>query len=92
MPHKTKEEQTIYHELRLEGLIELLYETIPFPMNVIAMPYNLVQYGSILKNTRNLSELYAWHADRAMKSRAFSLLSPSYYKVSKHLKMKYEIL
>jgi len=92
MTHKIKEESNILKEIRIEGLVELLLDTIPFPMNIIAMPYNLVKYGNLLKNTSNLQELQAWHVDRMMRSRTFSLLSPSYEKVSKHLKIRYEIL
>jgi hypothetical protein len=99
MEHKTKQEPSLYEQIEslnnkggLGGLVDLLMNTQSFPMSILTMPYNLVKYGNLLKETRNLHELYIWHADAAMKSRVFAVLSPSYEKVRRHIQIKYEIL
>jgi hypothetical protein len=92
MPLNSTKKRSIYDQLDLEGIADLLLESSPFPINLLTFPYNLVRYGNILKKSYTLDDVYEKHSREATKSIVFALLSPNYYKVRRSLLQKHEIL
>ena len=89
---KSKGFVSIRSQLRLEDVLELLWETDPFPLNILSMPYNMFAYNRLLKKSRDLTELKEYQQKEQDSSRLSGLFMPRYQKVKEYLNIAHEIL
>jgi hypothetical protein len=83
---KGVERTSIYDVIGWTGLLNVVWSSTPYPMRVIALPYGLRTYGSLLKGSSNLQQLLGVHAREYMSSRLFRLLRPRFHRVKSVLR------
>ena len=82
--------KSIYDKIGWTGLFNVVWNSMPYPLRFIALPYGLRIYGDFLKGSANLHQLLSVHSREYMSSKLFRLLRPRYHKV-KHLLKGYGI-
>ena len=77
---------SIYDKIGWTGLLNVVWNSMPYPLRFLALPYGLRVYGSFLKGSANLHQLVGMHSSEYMSSKLFRLLRPRYHKVKGVLK------
>ncbi|MHC4425293.1 MAG: hypothetical protein ACYSYV_04250 [Planctomycetota bacterium] len=77
---------SIYDEIGWTGLLNVVWNSTPYPLRVFALPYGMHVYGSFLKGSSNLQQLLGIHAREYMSSKLFRLFRPRYRRVSRVLR------
>ncbi len=78
--------KSIYDKIGWTGLLNVVWNSMPYPLRFVALPYGLRIYGDFLKGTANLHQLLGVHSNEYMSSKLFRLLRPRYHKVKCVLK------
>ena len=78
--------KSIYDQIGWTGLLNVVWNSMPYPLRIFALPYGLRVYGSFLKGSANLHQLLGVHSSEYMSSKLFRLLRPRYHKVKCVLK------
>ena len=78
--------KSIYDKIGWKGLLNVVWNSVPYPLRVFALPYGLSVYGDFLKITANLDQLLCVHSREYMSSKIFRMLRPRYHKVKYVLK------
>lgn len=77
---------SIYDKIGWTGLLNVVWNSMPYPLRFFALPYGLRVYGSFLKGSANLNQLLCVHSSEYMSSKLFRFLRPRYHKVKGVLK------
>ena len=77
---------SIYDEIGWTGLLNVVWNSTPYPLRFFALPYGLCIYGNLLKGSSNLQQLLGVHAREYMSSKLFRLFRPRYRKVKSVLR------
>jgi hypothetical protein len=77
---------SIYDAIGWPGLLNVVWNSTPYPLRFVSLPYGLYIYGSFLKASSNLQQLLSVHAGRYMSSTAFRLFRPRYSRVQRILR------
>ena len=77
---------SIYDVIGWTGLLNVVWNSTPYPMRVIALPYGLRIYRDFLKGSSNLQQLLGVHAREYMSSKWFRLFRPRFHRVRSVLK------
>jgi hypothetical protein len=72
---------SIYDEIGWTGLFNVVWNSTPYPLRFVALPYGLRIYGSFLRGSSNLQQLLGAHARQYMSSRLFRVFRPRYHRV-----------
>ena len=78
--------KSIYDKIGWTGLFNVVWNSMPYPLRFVALPYGLHIYGDLLKGSANLHQLLGVHSREYMSSKLFRLLRPRYHKVKCVLK------
>jgi hypothetical protein len=76
---------SIYDEIGWAGLLNVVWNSTPYPLRFFALPYGLCIYGNFLKASSNLHQLLSVHARRYTSSIVFRLFRPRYRRVQRIL-------
>jgi len=77
---------SIYDKIGWTGLLNVVWNSMPYPLKFVALPYGLHVYSSFLKSSSNINQLLSVHSSEYMSSKLFRLLRPRYHKVKNILK------
>jgi hypothetical protein len=77
---------SIYDKIGWTGLLHVVWNSMPYPFKILALPYGLRIYGDFLKGSSTLSQLLCVHSRQYMSSKAFRLLRPRYHRAKYVLK------
>ena len=77
---------SIYDVIGWTGLLNVVWNSTPYPMRVIALPYGLRIYRDFLKGSSNLQQLLGVHAREYMSSKWFRIFRPRFHRVRSVLK------
>ena len=77
---------SIYDKIGWTGLFDVVWNSMPYPLRIVALPYGLRIYGDLLKGSANLHQLMSVHSSEYMSSKLFRLLRPRYHRVKYVLK------
>jgi hypothetical protein len=77
---------SIYDKIGWTGLLNVVWNSMPYPFKIFALPYGLRIYGNLLKGSSNLHQLLSVHSREYMSSKAFRLLRPRYHRAKYVLK------
>ncbi len=77
---------SIYDKIGWTGLLNVVWNSMPYPLRFFALPYGLRVYASFLKGSANLNQLLCVHSSEYMSSKLFRFLRPRYHKVKGVLK------
>ena len=83
---KGEKRKNIYDKIGWTGLLNVVWNSMPFPLKIFALPYGLRVYGSFLKESANLHQLLDAHSSEYEYSKFFRFLRPRYHKVKYVLK------
>ena len=78
--------KSIYDKIGWKGLLNVVWNSMPYPLRIIALPYGLRIYREFLKRSSNLQQLLGVHSRQYMSSKLFRLLRPRYHKAKYVLK------
>jgi len=78
--------KSIYDKIGWTGLLNVVWNSMPYPLRFVALPYGLRIYRDFLKGSANLHQLVGMHSSEYMSSKLFRLLRPRYHKVKCVLK------
>ena len=78
--------KSIYDKIGWTGLFNVVWNSMPYPLKLFALPYGLIIYGDFLKVSANLHQLLGVHSSVYMSSKMFRLLRPRYHKAKYVLK------
>lgn len=78
--------KSIYDKIGWTGLLNVVWNSMPYPLRFVALPYGLRVYRGFLKGSANLHQLVGMHSSEYMSSKLFRLLRPRYHKVKGVLK------
>lgn len=78
--------KSIYDKIGWTGLLNVVWNSMPFPSRIFALPYGLRTYRSFLKGSANIHQLLIVHSNEYMSSKLFRLLRPRYHRVKGILK------
>jgi hypothetical protein len=77
---------SIYDKIGWTGLLNVVWNSMPYPFKIVALPYGLSTYKNFLKGSSNLRQLLGIHSREYMTSKIFRLLRPRYHKAKYVLK------
>jgi len=77
---------SIYDKIGWTGLLNVVWNSLPYPLKFVAFPYGLSIYGDFLKVSANLDQLLGVHSREYMSSKIFRALRPRYHRVKAILK------
>lgn len=77
---------SIYDKIGWTGLLNVVWNSMPYPLRILALPYGLHIYGDFLKGCANTNQLLGVHSREYMSSKVFRLLRPRYHKAKYILK------
>lgn len=77
---------SIYDKIGWTGLLNVVWNSMPYPLRFFALPYGLHVYSSFLKSSADMHQLLGVHSSEYMSSKLFRLLRPRYHKVKYILK------
>jgi hypothetical protein len=69
---------SIYDVIGWTGLVNVVWNSTPHPLRLLALPYGLCVYRHFLKASSNLQQLLGVHSREYMSSKLFRLLRPRY--------------
>lgn len=92
MPLEEKVSKSIFERVGLEGLFEIAWDASPPVVNLFALPYNLLTYHRLLKESANLTELFDKHSEEYNRALLFRIVRPRYHKARRILLQKYEVI
>jgi hypothetical protein len=72
--------KSIYDKIGWKGLLNVVWNSMPYPLRIFALPYGLRIYGDLLKGSSNLRQLLGVHSRQYMSSKLFRMLRPRYHK------------
>ncbi len=78
--------KSIYDKIGWTGLLNVVWNSMPYPLRFVALPYGLRIYRDFLKGSANLHQLVGMHSSEYMSSKLFRLLRPRYHRVKCVLK------
>ena len=78
--------KSIYDKIGWTGLLNVVWNSMPYPLKIIALPYGLSVYGDFLRGSANLDQLLVVHSREYMSSKLFRLFRPRYHRVKYVLK------
>ena len=78
--------KSIYDKIGWTGLVNVVWNSLPYPLKFVAFPYGLSVYRDFLKGSADLSQLLGVHSSEYMTSRLFRVLRPRYHRVKYILK------
>ena len=77
---------SIYDKIGWTGLLNVVWNSMPYPLKIVALPYGLSTYRNFLKASANIHQLLGVHSSEYMSSRLFRVLRPRYHKAKYVLK------
>jgi len=78
--------KSIYDKIGWTGLVNVVWNSMPYPLRFFALPYGLRVYRDFLKGSANLDQLLCVHSREFMSSKLFRVLRPRYHRVKCVLK------
>ena len=78
--------ESIYDKIGWTGLFNVVWNSTPYPVKIIALPYSLCIYRGFLKGSVSIHQVLVMHSKRYLSSRLFRLLRPRYHKAKHFLK------
>ena len=73
--------KSIYDKIGWTGLLNVVWNSMPYPLRIFALPYGLRIYRDFLKGSANLNQLLGVHSREYMSSKLFRVLRPRYHRV-----------
>jgi hypothetical protein len=60
--------KSIYDKIGWTGLLNVVWNSMPYPLRIIALPYGLRMYKEFLTRSSNLHQLLVVHSRQYMSS------------------------
>lgn len=83
-------EKTIYEKVGFPGLVDVVWHATPLPIRLVALPYGIVTYHTLLQR-HSLSGLHSAHSRMYQRSILFKLFRPRFQVAESILRHKYGI-
>jgi hypothetical protein len=77
---------SLLEEVGWRGLMMVVWRATPFPLRLIALPYGVAVYRTLLATSDSLAFLQALHSEKYAASFWFRLLRPRYHRARLLLK------
>ena len=72
---------SIYDVIGWTGLLNVVWNSTPLPIKLLAFPYGLCVYRHALKTTSTLQQLLGVHRREYMSSKMFRMFRPRFHMV-----------
>jgi hypothetical protein len=72
---------SIYDEIGWRGLLNVVWNSTPLHIKILALPYGLCVYRHALKASSTLQQLLGLHTQEYMSSKMFRLFRPRFHMV-----------
>ncbi|UCD48670.1 MAG: hypothetical protein JSW27_14185 [Phycisphaerales bacterium] len=72
---------SLFERIGWRGLCLVVWQSTPFPLRLIAFPYGVLVYRSLLNACNQADYLYTLHVEKYRSSWVFKLFRPRYHKV-----------
>ena len=73
---------SLFERIGWRGLFLVVWRSTPFPVRLVAFPYGVLVYRSLLDACNGSDDLYTLHVTKYQSSWVFKLLRPRYHKVA----------
>ncbi len=72
---------SIYDEIGWTGLLNVVWNSTPLPIKLLAFPYGLCVYRHALKASSTVQQLLGLHTREYMSSKMFRMFRPRFHMV-----------
>ncbi len=79
------ERQSIYERVQWKGLLNTVWGSTPFPLNVLGLPYGLWVYKNLLRRSATLGQLASLHSEQYLHSLVFRVFRPRLHRAQRIL-------